>query len=126
MMQVALVIEHQRGWRAPESGTIHLSRCAPFVWTRACTRVHRVRSGRMFFWDGRYSHSAITAWCGQGLTTSNGLRLTDDPPEDLPICGTCEGRARGAGQLESNLIAGREVVFSPRCRLSIRRSAYAF
>lgn len=71
----------------------------------------------MFFWDGRYSHTAFAAWCSQSLLTKNGLKLTDDPPRDLPVCGTCEGRARGAGQLESREIAGRQVVFSPRKRI---------
>ena len=114
MAKVELIIRRERGEYSPRSGIVHLRSSLPFVWTRMATRVHRVRSATMHLWDGEYSHTAFTCWCGQTALTKNGAQLSDDPPSTLPVCGTCEGRATGAGQLASRKIAGRMVVFSPR------------
>ena len=72
----------------------------------------------MHYFNGNYSHTSFSAWCGQTGFHSKGrhgsLRLTDNPPDDLPLCATCEGRAIGAGQLGATVIAGRQVIFTPR------------
>lgn len=57
---------------------------------------HRVRRGWLLTWDDGSSHVSIRFWCGNDGSTSKG-RLLAVPPEDVPICGTCEGRAVGAG-----------------------------
>lgn len=116
MAKVELLIEPDRGSRNPRSCVVSIAKSLPFAWTRAGRMVHRVRSGMMFFWDGKYTHSAFRAWCGQSLLEKNGLELSADPPRDRPLCATCEGRARGAGQCGSRILAGRVLLFSPRTR----------
>lgn len=85
-----------------------------YVRTSGMSRWHRVRSG------SRKSNGSVTwhLWCGQMANESNlkaGEILTAERPDDLPSCGTCEGRARGAGQ--DDWPGDGEIVFSPR-RLS--------
>jgi hypothetical protein len=118
-MKVELVKRRGReGWRAEESREVQLRASLPFFFSPLSSRVHRVRSGTAYYWVGNYTHTALALWCGQsgfldGKKHKNNV-LTADPPKSYPICGTCEGRARGYGQLESHLIAGRMVTFTPR------------
>lgn len=101
-------------WRVPGWWDTELTEILPFARTRCSTMQHRCRSGTVFYRHGQYSHAAVHLWCGNALLTKCGLRLSDKPDQDLPICGTCEGRACGAGQLGSQEIAGRPVLFRPR------------
>lgn len=112
-LKVPLEVKRDCGWHAPESSQIQLTASLPFFWSRSGTRVHRVRSAKMHFWAGEYKHTSFKMWCGQDGLTKNG-RLTADPPDDLPYCATCEGRAIGAGQLGAREINGRAVIFTPR------------
>lgn len=112
-----LLLRGRDFWLPPEETVIHVKASPAFFYSPAASRAHRVRSGRLFVWQGRTTHAAYSLWCGQhGLISEKhkGNRLTNYPPRTLPVCATCEGRARGAGQLESHEIAGRLVLFSPR------------
>lgn len=62
-------------------------------WLRGRTRWHRVRSGTV------HGHGACwLMWCGQTRFERDKPDRTDDLPADgAPLCGTCEGRAAGAG-----------------------------
>lgn len=101
----------------PTHRKVPISACAPFYWSRRATRIHRIRWASIHYIDGEYSHTSIHTWCDQvghvGYREAWG-RITDDPPEDLPYCATCEGRAIGAGQLGAQEINGRPVIYSPR------------
>lgn len=103
-------------WRAPESSTIEIKSSLPYFHSPAASRSHRVRSGRYHLWEGKITHAAFTLWCGQTgyIAQDKRGRLSSEPVDWLPVCGTCEGRAIGAGQTESRKIAGRVVVFTPR------------
>lgn len=60
---------------------------------RGRTRWHRVRSGTL------HDHGEAWAmWCGQTRFGNDKPDTSDGLPTDgLPLCGTCEGRAAGAG-----------------------------
>lgn len=79
--------------------------------TRGMSRWHRPRSG-VRLPDGRVSY---TVWCGQhvgGNLRTGGALAAEEPPPGEPVCGTCDGRAAGAGQIPSP--PGRRLAFSPR------------
>lgn len=74
--------------------------------TRGMGRWHRPRSGST--WTSSYDGEEITSyslWCGQqvgsGRKTTTGqkgfIACASLPDDGVPICGTCEGRAIGAG-----------------------------
>lgn len=82
-----------------------------FVRTRGMSRWHRPRSGTLSPAD----HVFYGCWCGYGVGGSEraGAFLTaDEPPAGELVCGTCEGRAAGAGQDDSP--TGRPLLFTPR------------
>ncbi len=85
----------------------------PFIYSRAGRMVHRPRKGTMHIF-GDKTHYSFTCWCGMSLQKERAA-LVDLPPDGMPICATCEGRAIGAGQLGSErLINGRTVLYSAR------------
>ena len=106
-----------------------------YIRTRGMGRWHRVRSGVRYpaqpevqWGEGlgyamppRPARDAWQAWCGQSVsgTTMQGkpYALTRDrPPVDgLPVCGTCEGRAVGAGYSSPvvTVADGTELLFEP-------------
>lgn len=63
-------------------------------WLRGATRWHRVRSGVQY---PHFDHPSYQAWCGQALTGGGRPAVVDVPTDGMPLCGTCEGRAAGAG-----------------------------
>lgn len=82
-----------------------------FVRTRGMSRWHRPRSGV------RYPHGRTVygCWCGYGVGGSEQagqFLAAEEPPTGEPVCGTCEGRAAGAGQDDSP--TGRALIFQPR------------
>lgn len=113
-------------WRAPGHREADLTRSLPFFQSGIGRYVHRVRFGKMYYRDGKLSHTAFTGWCGVTGFVSEKNRaqpwrdrgrnsdLFVDPPKSAVLCATCEGRAIGAGQTESRMICGRVVKFSPR------------
>lgn len=117
-MKVKLLIKPSKGWRNPDSAEIPLKVAPPYFYSPS-RRVHRVRSAKLHYWLGNYRHTSLDFWCGGGGFLSNDRknqhnRLMEVPPENLIYCATCEGRAIGAGQDESRMLAGKFVVFSPR------------
>lgn len=121
MTKIKLLIDDRfrRGWMPPNHQILPILTSLPFFWSRMGSRVHRIRSANVHAADHRPSHTCFVAWCGQvGIAGRNHLiRLCEEPPEGMPICATCEGRAIGAGQVGAAEIAGRSVIFSPRkCR----------
>lgn len=83
-----------------------------FVRTRGMSRWHRPRSGVRFTARDRIVYGC---WCGYdvgGSERAGAFLAADEPPAGEPVCGTCEGRAAGAGQDDSP--TGRRLLFSPR------------
>ena len=83
-----------------------------FVRTRGMSRWHRPRSGVRFPERDRV---VFGCWCGYGVGGSEragAFLAADEPPAGEPVCGTCEGRAAGAGQDDSP--TGRLLLFTPR------------
>jgi hypothetical protein len=83
-----------------------------FVRTRGMSRWHRPRSGVRFTDRDR---TVYGCWCGYGVGGSEragAFLAAEEPPAGEPVCGTCEGRAAGAGQDDSP--TGRLLVFTPR------------
>ncbi|WBB94260.1 hypothetical protein [Verrucosispora sp. WMMC514] len=71
----------------------------------------------------RYPGRLVWAlWCGPHLFDTEQVPVlrSDETPADGPVCGTCVGRALGAGQDETPTGLG-ELVFSPRWQEPPRR-----
>lgn len=79
-----------------------------YVRTGGMSRWHRARNGTRYA-DGRISYGL---WCGGGFV-SGGFLSADTVSDGLPVCGTCEGRACGAGQ-DDWPGDGPGLLFSPR------------
>lgn len=77
-----------------------------YVRTRNMSRWHRSRSGTR-----RDDHVTYYLWCGAGYVSGEFLAV-EQISDGLPACGTCEGRACGAGQDEWP--GDGELLFSPR------------
>jgi hypothetical protein len=98
-------------------GQVPLTEAPRYVRGRGNSRWHRVRSATVYPpRDVGGGWTAYTYWCGQHVTDggkSGPLWLVDDVPEHEPVCGTCVGRALGAGQ--DAVPAGLPpLLFSPR------------
>lgn len=78
-------------------------------WIRGASRWHRVRSATV------YDHGPCwQMWCGQTRFDRDRPDRTDAPPTDgLPLCGTCEGRAVGAGHTSPLGISKDTLLFRP-------------
>ncbi|WP_372730057.1 hypothetical protein [Nocardioides sp.] len=79
-------------WHAPGHGSKAL-RTGP-RWLRGATRWHRIRSGVQY---EHLDHPSYSAWCGQSVSPKGRDTTVDLPVDGIPLCGTCEGRAAGAG-----------------------------
>lgn len=106
MKQVPLKIEPWESHSALDR--IDWTKCAPFNVNPRGYLVHRVKCGRSYFWYGEYSHDAVTHWCGNA-TTSNGISLTDKPPENRLLCARCERLAVAAGLPSADELAGKHI-----------------
>lgn len=77
-------------------------------------RAHRVRRAALYAWDDGRSTINVDFWCGGSGGTRLG-RLLAVPPDGVAICGTCEGRAVGAGWPGIAILQQRyELAYSPR------------
>lgn len=83
----------------------------PFVWSATGTYCHRIRS--LTLWEDTTRGPSIMTWCGQlrhikrsGRASEIGFAVPDGHTE----CGTCHGRAVGAGQIDDN---GSPLIFTP-------------
>lgn len=131
-VKVDLIQERVNPWATGTKGR-PVSRMAPFL-MKSTGRVHRVRSARIYAhgpdllpcWGGRQYHVGVSLWCGgsgflDGPTFSGPPRqrrdlLLHEPPDGSIICGTCEGRAVGAGQQSAAWLTApdRPLIFTPR------------
>lgn len=92
--------------------TVPLTEGPRFVRTRNMSRWHRPRNGVHYPDRDR---TVYGCWCGYGIGGSEkagAFLAVEEPPAGELVCGTCEGRAAGAGQDDSP--TGRQLVFSPR------------
>lgn len=90
-----------------------LGRGPRYVRTPGMGRWHRVRSGTRY---ERWGHTAWHLWCGYHVSTGGRARdclAAAEPHDGAPVCGTCEGRALGAGQ-EPAPDGLPDLVFAPR------------
>jgi DNA (cytosine-5)-methyltransferase 1 len=90
-----------------------LTRGPRFVRSKSMSRWHRVRDGVDYG-----THIAYGLWCGTTahLSAHRPQLLTHDrdPVDGMPVCGTCEGRALGAGH--DNNEGPRDLLFTPEPR----------
>lgn len=105
---------------AMESWPRPISKALPVYYSLRGTMAHRVRYGHVYapkagHWP-RGSRLVFTLWCGQHGTIGNPWgRLVALPPDSHPMCGTCEGRAVGAGYPGIAILTLRyELLYSPR------------
>lgn len=80
------------------------------------SRWHRPRCGNRR--SARYA--TLTFWCGSGYVRLDDCLGADSVPEPEPVCGTCEGRALGAGQDDTPAGVPR-LAFEPRWLVPPRR-----
>lgn len=71
-------------------------------------RWHRPRYG-----IARPDRTTLSFWCGAGYIRLDVALMADSVPEADPVCGTCEGRALGAGQDDTPAGMPR-LAFEPR------------
>lgn len=80
--------------------SVPLEHAPRYLRTKSMSRWHRPRYGFRYVggpWKGA-GRESVVLWCGMGITDlRKALSRGDAPPED-EVCGTCEGRALGAGQ----------------------------
>ncbi len=88
--------------------TVPIFEAPRYMRGRGMSRWHRPRCGRRYA-DGRES---LSFWCGFGVNAEVAL-VADVVPEPEPVCGTCEGRALGAGQDDTPAGMPR-LAFEPR------------
>lgn len=93
----------------------------PFFATRRMSRVHRTRAATIHYrWvdreKGQYasSHITFTSWCGCTASDTKGGMMMSEPPDSWPICAIFEGKAVGAGQVKSEVLTSRRLLFTPR------------
>lgn len=97
-----------------------IRRALPFYLSRWGKMTHRVRSGFFHLHEGTLKptagHVSFMLWCGQGGALGKG-ELSAEPFSSIPICGTCEGRAVGAGyESAAFLVQKHALLFTPRER----------
>lgn len=81
------VVGHAITWGQP------LTTGPRYVRTPGMSRWHRPRHGVRYPRGVSYG-----LWCGQAARDDGRLLTADQPPAGDAVCGTCEGRAIGAGQ----------------------------
>ena len=114
MGKVSLKQEKLPEWNAPGHVTKQAKRALPFYKSRRGVYVHRVRSMKQFWRDGKFHHASVQFWCGNCGHLGEQGYLMSSVPEDEVLCATCEGRAIGSGEDGARVINGRPVMFSPR------------
>lgn len=101
-------------WHAPSVQCVDLISALPYWRSRQGTYFHRVRSGQAHYYNGKYSHTSFSMWCGMGGSLGKKGFLASEVPDDGILCATCEGKAIGAGMDGARIINGRNVMLSPR------------
>jgi hypothetical protein len=96
-----------------------ITRALPVYYTLRGKMAHRVRHAQVYFDrplpDNSKARVCIQLWCGQNGNLNKWGRLVPVPPDGWPLCGTCEGRAVGAGYPGVAILETRyELLYSPR------------
>lgn len=126
-MPVALLppITSSGCWPGWDGVTMPVYEAPRYVRGRNMGRWHRPRSGTR-----RPGRATVSFWCGAGYVDLDVAMAADSVPEAEPVCGTCEGRALGAGQDDTPAGLPR-LAFEPRwlsppavCPGSGRNSVY--
>jgi len=89
---------------------IPLTRGPRLVRTQGMGRWHRPRSGVFLT---RHDRTVLHVWCGQGVQAADAITATDLPAGEF-LCGTCEGRAVGAGHPATGTPLNEALLFEPR------------
>lgn len=101
-----------------------LTSCLPYYQREDDSYVHCVRSGNMHYGsDGKFMHTYLHFWCGQGSSLTKKRRrgrvpgeLVAEPSPGRTVCATCEGRAIGSGQHGEGKIGPNTVRYSPHSK----------
>lgn len=116
-------------WNRDQPRLIQVKRILPFCMSPLGTRMHRCRTGVIYppLLEGRSARLVPHAWCGVSATH---FALFAEPGE-FEVCGTCEGRAIGAGQIPAPPDFDYGLLFSPRlpvarCAWEKRTQGYCF
>lgn len=112
---------------APHRTTIVPLRMGPLlVRTRNMSRWHRVRAAAVFRRDEAIGslpaqYTVWALWCGQSAFSMHSMPCDRLPTDGVPICGTCEGRAMGAGRdgVVATVTAPADLLFTPTKVLTI-------
>lgn len=99
-------------WNANRPRTIQVKRILPFCMSPLGTRMHRCRTGVLYppLMGGDHRRLVPHPWCG---VSASHFKLFADPG-GWEVCGTCEGRAIGAGQIPAPPGYDFDLLFSPR------------
>lgn len=87
-----------------------LTRGPRLIRTAGMGRWHRPRSGIHMTRHGR---TVFQVWCGQGVQFGDAITAADLPADEF-LCGTCEGRAIGAGHLPTGTPLNEALLFQPQ------------
>lgn len=87
-----------------------LTRGPRLIRTHGMGRWHRPRSGVHI--SRRGGRTVFHMWCGQSVHFGDAITAADLPSEDL-LCGTCEGRACGAGYPATGAPLNEALLFEP-------------
>lgn len=98
-------------WGTRHGPDMPLTAAPRYMRTAGMSRWHRPRSGYV---SGFHGGRCIRFWCGPGLVWRDGVLTAGAAAEGELVCGTCEGRAAGAGQDIWPVPSGPLLVFSPR------------
>lgn len=87
---------------------VYWKKSLPFNVNPRGVLVHRVRLGQSITYHGKRTHDCVDYWCGNGAH-SEGVSLTDSPPDDRLLCEACERIAVANGEPSSDELCGRHV-----------------
>jgi predicted RNA-binding Zn-ribbon protein involved in translation (DUF1610 family) len=90
--------------------TTPLTRGPRLIRTAGMGRWHRPRSGVHL---NRHGQTVFHVWCGQGVRFGDAITAAALPADQF-LCGTCEGRAIGAGHLPTGTPLNEALLFQPQ------------
>lgn len=95
----------------------NIKRALPIYRSLRARMCHRVRSGSVYLdrFERSQGRAHFNLWCGQWGRIDAWGALFPVPPDGWPLCGTCEGRAVGAGYPGIAILQTRyDLIYSPR------------
>lgn len=135
-LKIPLQRDHrgQRFWSSWMSRPTDVTRALPIYRSLRATMCHRVRSGHVHEDHSKPNEPnrrrvSFALWCGMQGRIDRWGQLFAVPPDGYPLCGTCEGRAVGAGYPGIAILQQRyALLYSPRegrAPASVRKGATA-